>query len=574
MAQDYSEYLAVNVLNEQQYVNYRNLSRALKVHSNLAKQYHHFHLFHAALADICRMLYEFHRKQNIKKPGSLHATYLVSGVRRTPTNIASQSQDHGDEDGTMRSSPPLPSSSFQRPEEDIEDAVPIRSIMLVREEHLEEAKARFESISGVHIYSLQVNGVKDLQVLTECNRRVAADYATEDPLKEWKQYGVVQNKDVRRRTRGQPPPPPLAAVKAAPAAKATAAPASKSAAVEKQSEVKPTAKNVTQQKSTVSAPSKAAGAKNQNSSIFKSFAKGSAHAKKQADSQESSAAPSPAVAPEDVPMTGFSDDDEDDADVGLPAELEEVKVPTGESKNERKSKLEAMMDEEDEVMEDAATPISVESQHDEGAIDAVESKEEPKESVVVENGRRRGRRRIMKKKTVKDEDGYLGESRSKAPFSPAPLTSSQSHEKKQPGNLSLKRNPRRRKRKCLPTAAINQQPRKQVVSQAKATSCHSSRRSRPTHLEKLSYSTTIRPNPVHSVQQWYNSVIGFIQSLRNLPFIELWAANCLPPSTKVIVKPLPYLTIFALILLGTFGLKTLPSPIKHGLPRRAVCEMH
>lgn len=39
MAQDYSEYLAVNVLNEQQYVNYRNLSRALKVHSNLAKQY-------------------------------------------------------------------------------------------------------------------------------------------------------------------------------------------------------------------------------------------------------------------------------------------------------------------------------------------------------------------------------------------------------------------------------------------------------------------------------------------------------------------------------------------------------
>lgn len=39
MAQDYSEYLAANVLNEQQYVNYRNLSRALKVHSNLAKQY-------------------------------------------------------------------------------------------------------------------------------------------------------------------------------------------------------------------------------------------------------------------------------------------------------------------------------------------------------------------------------------------------------------------------------------------------------------------------------------------------------------------------------------------------------
>ena len=38
MAQDYSEYLAVHVLNEQQLVSYRSLSRALKLHSNLAKQ--------------------------------------------------------------------------------------------------------------------------------------------------------------------------------------------------------------------------------------------------------------------------------------------------------------------------------------------------------------------------------------------------------------------------------------------------------------------------------------------------------------------------------------------------------
>jgi DNA polymerase delta subunit 3 len=29
-------------------------------------------------------------------------------------------------------------------------------------------------------------------------------------------------------------------------------------------------------------------------------------------------------------------------------------------------------------------------------------------TVTVENGRRRGRRRVMKKKKVKDEDGYLG----------------------------------------------------------------------------------------------------------------------------------------------------------------------
>jgi DNA polymerase delta subunit 3 len=34
--------------------------------------------------------------------------------------------------------------------------------------------------------------------------------------------------------------------------------------------------------------------------------------------------------------------------------------------------------------------------------------EEPEPTVTVQNGRRRGKRRVMKKKTVKDEEGYLG----------------------------------------------------------------------------------------------------------------------------------------------------------------------
>ena len=34
---------------------------------------------------------------------------------------------------------------------------------------------------------------------------------------------------------------------------------------------------------------------------------------------------------------------------------------------------------------------------------------EPKETVTIQGGRRRGKRKIMKKKTVKDDEGYLGE---------------------------------------------------------------------------------------------------------------------------------------------------------------------
>ena len=37
-----------------------------------------------------------------------------------------------------------------------------------------------------------------------------------------------------------------------------------------------------------------------------------------------------------------------------------------------------------------------------------QEKEEPEETVTVSDGRRRGRRRVMKKKTVQDEEGYLG----------------------------------------------------------------------------------------------------------------------------------------------------------------------
>lgn len=37
-----------------------------------------------------------------------------------------------------------------------------------------------------------------------------------------------------------------------------------------------------------------------------------------------------------------------------------------------------------------------------------QTKEEPEETVTVSDGRRRGRRRVMKKKTVQDEEGYLG----------------------------------------------------------------------------------------------------------------------------------------------------------------------
>ncbi|KAF2217170.1 hypothetical protein CERZMDRAFT_93224 [Cercospora zeae-maydis SCOH1-5] len=367
MAQDYSEYLAINVLNEQQLVSYRNLSRALKVHSNLAKQ----------------MLYEFHRKQNTKKPGSVHATYLVTGTKQTSTQTNGvQSQNDG-EDTVMRSSPPLPSSSFQRPDEDEQESVPIKTIMIVKEENLEQAKAQFDAITGIHIYSLQANGLNDIQTLTECGRKVTADYASEDPLKDWKQYGVIQNPNVKRRERRNGPPAvaPAQAKKAEPVKAAAPPPLAKQASsasnTSSKAPIEPT-------KTTITKPT---ATKRDASNIFKSFAKGAAAANaKKSESQQSSKEATPVP---DVDMTGFSDDDDDDVGSGAHEEPE-AKQPSGPTKKDRKADLEAMMDMDEEPMEDAApTPDAEqdaeEEKHDEGAIDRSAAKPEPRETVTVEN---------------------------------------------------------------------------------------------------------------------------------------------------------------------------------------------
>jgi DNA polymerase delta subunit 3 len=364
------------------------------------------------------MLFEFHQKQNAKKPGSVHATYLITGTRLPPKSQHSNNAESQDsEDAVMQSSPPIPNSSAPQAPEDDAELTPIRSILLVKEEHLQKAKATFEQITSIHVYSLAAGGLSDLNSLSECNRKIAVEYASEDPLLAWKQYGTIQNPNVKRRTQKRPPPAVSApAPKEAPKPKPT--PALEKQASKASNDSGPDSAKATPvpekntdaaKKKTVTKP---ATVKRQPTDLFKSFARGANKAK--AASAESSAAASPAPATpakEDESMGGMSDDDPDN-----PIEDEEMEVEagSGKSKKEREADLKAMMDMDDDPMED------VEEDTDQGAIDtpkeseAEESQgakqEEPKETLTVENGRRRGRRRVMKKKTVKDDEGYLGKS--------------------------------------------------------------------------------------------------------------------------------------------------------------------
>lgn len=83
-----------------------------------------------------RMLYEFHSKQNAKKPKSVHATYLLTGKKRSSEHSNGIKGKDG-EDTVMRSSPYM--SSMPEPEAPAEEPVSKTSIVLAREEELESS---------------------------------------------------------------------------------------------------------------------------------------------------------------------------------------------------------------------------------------------------------------------------------------------------------------------------------------------------------------------------------------------------------------------------------------------------
>lgn len=80
------------------------------------------------------MLYDFHHTQNTRKPGSVHATYLLYGTMTAKPAASEDSQKDG-EDAYMQSSPFMSSSMPQ--EESVHEASPVKLVTLAKEEDLE-----------------------------------------------------------------------------------------------------------------------------------------------------------------------------------------------------------------------------------------------------------------------------------------------------------------------------------------------------------------------------------------------------------------------------------------------------
>ena len=86
------------------------------------------------LLTIFRMLYEFYTYENRKRPGSVHATYLLYGTQDPAVARANGASQQDGEDISMTSSPFM--SSLPQDEENAQEP-PIKAMSVVREENLD-----------------------------------------------------------------------------------------------------------------------------------------------------------------------------------------------------------------------------------------------------------------------------------------------------------------------------------------------------------------------------------------------------------------------------------------------------
>ncbi|KAI6247549.1 hypothetical protein HI914_04111 [Erysiphe necator] len=414
---DYKNYLAASILTEQKIVTYRLLSRALKVHVNTAKE----------------MLFDFHQKQNAKNPGTIHATYLIIGTRQDKDILENSDRaDHGTfEDGFIQSSPYTcspPSIS------DDSVNVQVKTITLVRETDLENIRSKYEHIDSIHIYSLGPYSVKDLQILSETTQRLNQLCSGEDPTEFHSLYGTIQNKNLKLRVERRPGITIQSSTTKKNSSTQKVSDDKKVSFIEKSidsksaqlhTEATPGAgknksiatvavnppENATVDDSTVKTSNNVKVQKRAKSSIFSAFAKtGSEQNNQNKNKNNEGRHPTteknvPKIS-EDHLMKDVFDDEEIHS--LLPSSIKDSRN-SQKSIKEREQELKKMMEDDDDECgdEEKKTIISSKSHEKDTTILKEVSHEKNDKSSMHNGNKRRCRRKVVKKSTFKDEEGYL-----------------------------------------------------------------------------------------------------------------------------------------------------------------------
>ncbi|KAM3556544.1 hypothetical protein ARSEF4850_005478 [Beauveria asiatica] len=369
---EHNKFLADRILSEERPITYRILSRALDVNVNTAKE----------------MLFDFYKYQNALRADSVHATYLVYGVK--------DALPQPDVDVEMGSSQPEP----------LTEAVPIMTMTLVTHDKLQETLRQYSKVTAIHIYSLAPNPQKDLILLADVAKSISEYATTEDTAASSKKYGTIYNPHTRRRDRkkgvsAQTSVPAAASKKPEPAAKAVAQPATAPAPAKKEQAPIAIKRETSSSSSAKSTPApKTSG----GGGIMQSFAKAASKPPKA----------KPVVKKDEDTAMALSDDGEADDDVPAPRKTAAETESLRQAKRKREEDLRRMMEEDDEEEEEEEKePEDAEMEEPEAEPEpepepVKEEKKKPEEVVSTSSdGRRRGKRRVMKKKRMLDDQGYM-----------------------------------------------------------------------------------------------------------------------------------------------------------------------
>ncbi|EHK46261.1 uncharacterized protein TrAtP1_005830 [Trichoderma atroviride] len=381
---DTKKYLSDRLLSEEVPVTYRLLSRALNLRVNVAKQ----------------KLHEFYESQNASKANSIHATYLIYGSK-----TEDREPETGDAD--MDGSAPEP--------EPLSDYAPTRTVTIVAEEGLKDALAEYEQVTSMHVYSLSPFPQRDLVQLSDVSKSLSEYRKVEDAAKMLETYGLIANPKARKKDRkGRTPVSVPVSVPSAPKAAKQEA----QSATPKPSQAEKVKQETREAPSADSTPSSSAGKKppaslkrGSSGGIMQSFARAAAKPPK----------PKPETKPKDEDTSmALSDDgeaDEEDLPGSKSIDMEALK----RTRKEREEQLLRMMEDPEDEAEGKEEAKKGDEQSDEEMEEASEPEpeaepepEQPKEdkepAEVISNssnGRRRGKRRVMKKKRILDDQGYM-----------------------------------------------------------------------------------------------------------------------------------------------------------------------
>ncbi|KAG6072699.1 hypothetical protein E4U31_007124 [Claviceps sp. LM219 group G6] len=369
---EHEKFLADRLHSDNRSITYRELSKALHIHVNMAKG----------------LLFRFHQSQSRQRKGIVRATYLVCGTLVPSVGRHNENTD-------------ISSQTDRSPQSKKES-----ELILVGEVNLQEQLQLYQSVSSIHIYGLSPSSSRNPwleEICGQANGEVST-YEAENKASIGK-LGTIYNSRVRRRERNTA----LHTVSSLTlASKSTAEQADNAKKLPIPCPIPNERSQSHSLKPTLAKPTD----RMTPGSILQSFAK--THVKSRIK------AATPAKNLEDSASALSDDGDADDSDI-LPTKVQSQPRAHSRTRKHREEGLRRMMEEEEQAEEHATEEASTTDQQKEETID---SEPEPDAEARIDsamsecNGqsgttssanhiRHRGKRRVMQKKRILDDQGYM-----------------------------------------------------------------------------------------------------------------------------------------------------------------------